>query len=267
MRGASNGFVCFAVRLRDRVSFEIGIIFTARLYAVRPFSVRFFVFFLLGLIVLLLLVGASHDRRFPPTTRMFLLLPWFALLAAVGLQWLVEKLHSLGVMRISKVSLYVAVTLALVGLNLYQAYPLSQRRSTGNQTVEVLFVRLMDRLVKFEPQTAIPKTILFITEQNWGIDGFYWLLRAYEYPASRVHLARMAVDGPKLPQYAHESIAERNTLVIIQPDLDGEWQSEIGTQIENIGKRSCEIKEVNDRDTRFVLWYSPGLESLCGPGP
>ncbi|MBN1145670.1 MAG: glycosyltransferase family 39 protein [Anaerolineales bacterium] len=228
---------------------------------------RFFAFFLLGLLVLLLLVGASHDRRFPPTTRMFLLLPWFALLAAVGLQWFVENVASLGVIRISKVSLYAAVVFAMLGLNLYQAYPLSQRRSTGNQTVEMLFVRMMERLLDFEPQTAIPKTVLFVTEQDWGIDGFYWLLRAYEYPVSKVQLARMVVDGPELPRYANESISERNTLVIIQPDLDFEWQEAIGAQIESLGKQACEIREANNRDTRFVLWYSPGLESLCFPGP
>jgi len=49
---------------------------------------RFALFVILGWITLLLLVGASHEGTYPRTTRMFLLLPWFALLAAIG-PWVV----------------------------------------------------------------------------------------------------------------------------------------------------------------------------------
>jgi len=228
---------------------------------------RFFVFFLSAFLVLLLLVGASHDRRFPPTTRMYLLLPWWTLLAAVGLKWMVEKIVSLGILRVSRTGLYSVAMLAVLGFNLYQAYPLSKIRSTGNQNIEALFLRTMERLQDFEPQTAIPKSVLFITTEDWGIEGFYWLIRAYELPASRVLLTRVVLENGGLPPYIARTISERNTLVIVQPNQDRLWQAGIDIQLESLGKQSCDIKEATLRDTRFVLWYSPGLEEVCGSDP
>ncbi len=60
---------------------------------------RFAAFSLIGFTALLLLAGASHDRQFPTATRMFLLLPWYALFAAAGLTWLLAELQSVGLLR------------------------------------------------------------------------------------------------------------------------------------------------------------------------
>jgi hypothetical protein len=62
-------------------------------------------------------------------------------------------------------------------------------------------------------------------------------------------------------------IRGRNTLVIVQPNQDHLWQAGIFSQLESLGKQSCDIKEATNRDTRFVLWYSPGLEDVCYPVP
>ncbi len=63
---------------------------------------RFLVYMLLCFFFLLIAAGVSHDRRFPPTTRMFLLLPWFAFFAVTGLEWLVDQALSLKLVRWSR---------------------------------------------------------------------------------------------------------------------------------------------------------------------
>jgi hypothetical protein len=55
---------------------------------------RFGRFALLAFGLLLLLVGVSHDRGAPSTTRMFMLLPWYALFTALGLAWLMARLKA-----------------------------------------------------------------------------------------------------------------------------------------------------------------------------
>ena len=89
------------------------------------FRERFAAFCLIAYAVLLFLVGASHDRQFPSATRMFLLLPWYALFAAAGLTWLVAELRSTGLLHGSGRGVVALVFIIALGLNLYQAYPLA----------------------------------------------------------------------------------------------------------------------------------------------
>ena len=56
---------------------------------------RSLLFILLSFITLLFLVGASHGYQFPPTTRMFMLLPFWSLLAAIGVEWLIVQIKIL----------------------------------------------------------------------------------------------------------------------------------------------------------------------------
>jgi hypothetical protein len=228
---------------------------------------RFFTFIIFCFLILLILVGATHDRRYPPTTRMFMLLPWLAYFAAIGLEWAIDHILALEIINWSKASFFALVIACVIGLNVYQAYSISKIRSTGSQSPEVMFVRLMQKLRKIDAQTAVPKTFLFLTEKSWGIEGYFWLLKAYEIPTWRVQMVRLPLQAPILPESSRDLMLDRNTFIIIQPDMDSEWEERLAAQLDKLGKKSCEIREYTNRNLRFVLWYSPDFEELCVPGP
>jgi hypothetical protein len=229
---------------------------------------RFVAFLLVSFILTLFLVGVSHDRKFPPNTRMFLLLPWFTVFASIGLLWVIERVKALQVFAVSQTTMIAFVMIGVLGFNLYQAYPLSKIRSVGHQNFELLFTRLIqERLKGYEIFNLYPKTFLFITDKNWGIDGIHMLERVYSYPASRIYLQRVVLDKPELPDSATELIENRNTLVIIQPTMNPDWQETISSSLQALGKTPCEIKEYSNRDTRFVMWYSPEVSALCPSMP
>lgn len=217
----------------------------------------------ISFILLILMVGASHDRLFPPTTRMFMLLPWFAMFAATGLWWLLTRLVEIGLSRQLRVRVIILLMVGILGLNLYQAYPMSRQRSASMQTTEVLFVRLADEIMAFEPKSIEPVTVVFLTNEDWGIIGFQWILRIYDYPASRINIKRVVMDGAAIPAAAEESIRARNTILIIQPGLDETWKAALASNLKDAGKQACEIMEATGKDIRFVMWHSPDLASLC----
>jgi hypothetical protein len=228
---------------------------------------RFLVFILLCYLFLLFFVGATHDRNFPPATRMFLLLPWFCLLAAIGLEWLVGQIRSSGLIseRRSLLLLFLVVCVILC-LNLVQANPLSWKRSSPRQGLETMFLRMIQSTKNFEPQVIQPRTFMFITDTHWGIDGLFLMAKVYDFPAWRVRLERMVIDGPALPQASTEKIADRYTLVIFQVSLDPDWRAAVEEELVSLGKKTCPIREYINKDARFMLWYTPGLEAFCISG-
>jgi 4-amino-4-deoxy-L-arabinose transferase-like glycosyltransferase len=221
---------------------------------------RFTKFLLVGFAVLLFLVGASHDRTFPPTTRMFLLLPWFALIAAFGLTWLVERGKQVGLSRLPLAGLVAPVLVTVIGLNVYQAYTLSWQRMTGLQNVESLFLRLAMHVqdVVAEP----PKTFIIVTDSQWGIGGLQMLQQVYSIPPSPEQLKQVTVAGPSFSEADRSIIADRNALVIIQPRMDTLWRELLESSLEKLDKVPCGIKTTNGT-LRFTLWHSPELARVC----
>jgi 4-amino-4-deoxy-L-arabinose transferase-like glycosyltransferase len=224
---------------------------------------RFISFSLLSFFFLLITVGVTHDRRYPPTTRMFLLLPWLAFFAAMALEWLIDQFMSWKLTRWGRQSLLVGLIVCIASLNLYQAYSLSLVRTAHYHTPEALFLRIVQNLPDFEPTRSTPLTFLFLTDTQWGIDGLYTLMRAYDVPASLVRLQREPLSEGFLPLQLGELIKERNTVVIMQPSMDENWKANLGAQLGALDKIPCDIKEYNQKDTRFVLWHAPELSALC----
>lgn len=218
---------------------------------------RFAAWFAASFVILLTLAGASHDRPFPSGTRMFLLLPWFALFAAAGLTWVIAQLRSGGLLRGQGTGLAVLVFIAVLGINLYQAYPLARDRMTGFQSLETLFNRLLQRAQREEDMA--PKTYVFITDPTWTSAGYRDIPDVYPV---RARFAEVVVTAPELPESAAPLIADRNALVIIKPWLDPAWQGALDSPLRALGKVPCPISATNG-DWRFTLWHSPGLERLC----
>jgi hypothetical protein len=224
---------------------------------------KFIQFLLAGFISLLTLVGATHDRRFPPTTRMFLLLPWFALLATFGFSWLVKQSRAIFNFHLSRKQLFLSGLIIIYGLNLYQAYPLSISRSAGLQSFEVLFLRLTQQLEQQERgKMLLPHTVLFLTDSSLNLDGFNMVQEVYQIPENSVQLQRLVLEGPKIPDAALPWINDQNSLIVLQPTLDKTWYQAVGNSLEASGKHACDVRAV-DGQTRFQFFYSDQMSWLC----
>jgi hypothetical protein len=217
---------------------------------------RFAVFLFASFVVELVLVGASHDREFPPTTRMFLMLPWFVTFAALGLEWVLGHMERLGLpLRWGLVAGFLAV--AVIGLNLYQANVLARERSASLQSPEALILRLIERAQREEPADA--KTYVFVTATNWTSVGLRGLPELYPIQARFVDVN---VTGTTLPDSALPLLSDRNSLDIIAPWMDSTQAAALEPAMAALGKVACPIKTTTG-DVRFKLWYTPGLEWLC----
>jgi 4-amino-4-deoxy-L-arabinose transferase-like glycosyltransferase len=221
------------------------------------FRERFAVFALLSFGALLFLAGASHDREFPTSTRMFLLLPWYALFAAAGLTWLLAELRSVGLLHTRGNGLIAIVFIVALGLNLYQAYPLARDRMAGLQSLETLFLRTVQRAQRGEDSE--PKTYVFVTDPSWSSIGIQMIPEIYPV---RAKIAEVVINDPSLPESAAPLIADRNTLVIIKPWLDPTWQAALETPLRDLGKEPCPIRTTTG-DVRFTLWHAPENRWLC----
>jgi hypothetical protein len=222
---------------------------------------RFAVFIAIALIVESFLVGASHDRFFPPNTRMFLMLPWFFLFAAMGIVWTIKQVMRIASFRWRETSLMGIVLAGILGLNLTQSLWLFPERTLGIPNLEILFLRMLQHDQKEDPKRS--KVYLFITKTDWGIDGIRTLQEAYSVPDSQAQLLRLAVSEPELPDWAVNRILEENTVVIIQPWMEDTLQEPIAASLSELGKVSCDVSNTPQVEPRFTFWYSPGYEKLC----
>jgi 4-amino-4-deoxy-L-arabinose transferase-like glycosyltransferase len=221
---------------------------------------RFAGFMLAGFALFLFLVGASHDREFPSATRMFMLLPWWTFMAAVGLCWLLDTLRTLGARRFTRGGVLAALLVAVAGLNLYQAYTLSYEHNLPLGGLESLYLKLAQHVHDVEGNQ--PKTFVFVTDPDWGIDGLYMLQAAYGVPTSPAQLSEVKIATPQLPNQALNRLADRDTLVIMKPWLPADWQQSLGSQLQALGKQACPVHSTADHVV-FTLWHAPELADLC----
>jgi Dolichyl-phosphate-mannose-protein mannosyltransferase len=226
---------------------------------------RFVQFFFVGYVAMLFFVGASHGGDYPPNTRMFLMLPWLAFMAAAGLEWLIKQAKVFTSNRVWVSGLLSIALVGVVALNLFQAYGLSKQRSTGSQSPAMLFVRILERIQAQKPTDQKPLTIWFLTVPPWGIDGYRLFLTTYDIPETMLQLQKVDVDGDQLPQGISEKVQDQAAMVIIYPDLKQSQQEALGTTLTNLGKQSCAEKTVNGY-TRFLLWFSPSMNWVCEQG-
>jgi hypothetical protein len=101
-----------------------------------------------------------------------------------------------------------------------------------------------------------------ITDPSWGIDGFRKLPLLYPHWISEAQLRQVTLTEPRLTEHDLVTLADPNTLVMIKPWLEAEWQAALEAPLRSIGKEPCEMKTTGG-DVRFVLWHAPDLEKLC----
>ncbi len=228
----------------------------------RQARLRFAAFLLTSLLLMLGLVGASHDREFPPVTRMFLLLPWFCFLAALGLYWLWAQLGQLGLGVVSSRGVVAGVMISMFALNVYQAYGVSRQRFADQQRLESLYLRVAQSVQAVE--RLQPKRFLFITDPAWGIDGMYMLQDVYKVPTSPSQLEVLTLTSPVLTDADRALVAAVDTLVIPKPWLEDDWLESLGAELAAVGKESCPIR-TEAGNYSIALWHAPDFANFCSP--
>lgn len=222
---------------------------------------RFAIFLLFAFILECFLVGATHDRRFPPTTRMFLLLPWFTIFASMGIDWAVEQAQRITFQPIPASSLIGFLLVVILGVNLYQANVLFPNRTEGVPSLEVLFLRILQHDQRADPERE--QVYLFITESNWGIDGLRTMQDVYKLPESQTQLIQAEVSSSDLPQWAISRIQEENTMIIVQPWMTQEIKKQIEATLVDMDKVYCVVRNTPTSAPQFTVWYDSGYEDLC----
>jgi hypothetical protein len=222
---------------------------------------RFALFCILGYFAFLILVGASHDREFPPNTRAFLMLPFFALFAALGLDWVITRLQVEFLSLVWARRVLAVMLVLMVSANLYQAYPVMWKRTSGTPSLETLFLRML-QLDQPENQVS-SKTYIFLTDENWNIDGLRLWPDLYNLPPSQAQLVHYEVKDGVIPEQAAARMKEEDALVVIQPWMDPDQSARLEAALVDMGKSGCPVRDTPRTDVRFTFWHAPKWDPLC----
>ncbi len=216
------------------------------------------VFLALSFLYMFFIVGATHGRNFPTATRMFLLLPWFALFTAFGLTWCAEK--SALFFNVNRRVLINLAASFIVLVNLYNAYVIDIDNMVQYHSLAPLFVRTV-RMIDANSQVP-PKSYAFVAPTGWDISGMKVVQRAYLVPDSPRQLINLPLEGNQLPENDAELVSQRDVVVIVKADIDDNTTSQVDAQLQDWGKSVCEIR--NEKNVlQFQLWHSGDLGWLC----
>jgi hypothetical protein len=220
-------------------------------------SHKFATFFVTSFAFLLFFLGATHDRSAPSTTRMFLLLPWFAVFSALGFTWIIRRLRCLHSQRRIMSVIVGLILVSCLGLNLYQAFPLAQERMANRyHSFQVLFLRDAPQLLM--PRDDVDPRIMILNQPDKHLlESLYELLDIYRIPYRREQLNEMDVtsileDEPGYDEWLHDE----RSLIIITPWVYGESRTSIERVLIQAGKHPQEVKNIVG-DTVYIVWETP----------
>jgi hypothetical protein len=242
-------------------------------YAIRNVvKTRFSLFWMLSFALMVFLVGASHDRVFPPTTRMFLLLPWFALFSATGLVWIHHQATQLSQSKLTGLIIPILIYSVFV-TNIYQAYTLSPTRMEQYQGIEALFLRTARRGETIEP--GLTKRYVFITQPNWGIDGLLMIQKVYQTPASPLQIGRIMITDEDLARSAESGkaidiipeeripmLTDKEAIVFLQRYTSNDWVDKIEAALSEYGMTSCDARNFRGKLV-LKIWHHGMYNSIC----
>ncbi|MGA9398247.1 MAG: glycosyltransferase family 39 protein [Anaerolineaceae bacterium] len=222
---------------------------------------KFALFWVLSFGLIWFLAGASHGRQYPPNTRMIMLLPFWCSFVAFGITWLAEWIESKTKHAQYSKAILAAIMIVIVAANLVQVKWVFPRRYAGSQSLEMVFVRLTQR-VDNDPLNAKP-IYLFVTDEAWGIDGLRLLQDLYHSPQSKSQLDQIVMTGATLDASQLVKLKADNTIIIPQPWMKSKLSEALTSILIKTGKVVCPIRVAVDKDVKFTAYFPPNLAYLC----
>ncbi len=219
-------------------------------------------FILLAYIFFIFVIGVSHDRTHPPNTRMFLFIPLYMLIAAWGVCRVWDQIIfvSTGSQHFSRIA-GITFSVILMGINLYQAYPLSHYRFAHQANFESLFIRVAQRLNPVLLHET--KTFAVIVDDTWSVEGLCMMQKIYpelEY----VKIEQVRIKEPPVPKEYSLMLNDRNTFVFFFSGMDRAWFKPLDEQLRLFNKTPCVITTYTG-DYRFTLYHDPDMPQGCYP--
>jgi 4-amino-4-deoxy-L-arabinose transferase-like glycosyltransferase len=215
-------------------------------------------FLFLSFLSFLILVGATHGRSFPTTTRMFLLLPWFVLFASLGMEWILDRFSVL--FKINNPLLPITLLAAVIVLNFYEAYSVDISRSAQYHNTQSLFIKIVREI---RDRGDVPaKTFYFVTEPHWNTQAILIHQWVYGLPESPDQVVAINLENDQFPAGMEAIVKERNNIIIIRVSVNRDILTDLDKQLTAWGKSMCVIK--NQRGVeKFQFWHSEDLHWIC----
>jgi hypothetical protein len=218
----------------------------------------FVAFLAVGLAWLLFFGGATHDREYPPTTRMFLMLPLLLPFSTLGLARLLVLARGAGLSssRAPGIVLWTAVA-GIVAANVVQTHVVSVRRSDSYELFDPLVVRMARRI---ENQAWAGGGLLFLAQIPGEGGGIPLVLEVYSL---RPHdFAEITAPEGVLTPADRARVADPKTAVFVSERFEPERRQALEREIAATGKVPCSVRTTTGQ-ARFRLWTSPGAPDLC----
>jgi hypothetical protein len=237
----------------------VGIGFFAVVYQIR--RARFASYFLLGWAVLLGVAGVIGSPELPSTTRMFVVLPWWAAAAALGLEWILDRIptDSRRGQWIGAVS-FGAILLAATGLNVFQA-TVASRISWADRLPFEAHVQQLAEATRNHPSDS-PEHFVFLTYSGWSLDPFLRFQKIYPRAWTGLIPEKIVVDGSFVPESALPFVTDSRSVLIVVPTLPKLWQSELRISLQRLGEEWCPVYTSN-RMWIYDLYAPKGMEWVC----
>ncbi len=237
----------------------VGIGFFAILYWIR--RSRFAVFFLLGWILLLTVASIIGSPDLPSSTRMFVVLPWWAVAAAFGICWLWDQLRfteSAG----GRIQTFIlaGVLGILVATNLFYATVISYDRWLDRQPFEALVLRLAGeaRGESLPP----PDKFVFLTYADWSLNPFQLFKEIYPRSWSGIQLEKVVVESPLLPESALPILTDSKSILFVVPTLPEQLQDGLRVSLQTLGEKWCPAYSPSGK-WEYDMYAPKEMEWVC----
>lgn len=239
----------------------LGLAWTVRLARHKQFAR----FLLLGFLMLLIGAGVIHDRPLPIVPHMFLVLPWFLLFAALGIEWLLENLPRPKSPAFQTV-LFTLTAALLVGLNLVQSQTLNLNQAEAYFEEDRIFLRLMQRDAAHD--TINERTYLYFTPPENRLDLLYAIQQAYHLPPSPAQIIHIPIE--EVPEFSADLIhlmRDEKSAAILSPGLPESLRWEMERVLVSHGKEPCPVQREPLSApvfTAFMVYQRPLLCPIKG---
>jgi len=216
---------------------------------------KFTGFLMVSFFYLPFFLGATHDRMFPSTTRMFLLLPWFTIFAAVGFVWIMKYIRQMRIAPHLPDTFATLLVIAVIVLNVYQAYPLSKRRMADHyQSIQVVFLREADRLLN-SSESSSATVVLLNRPETYMAESLYELLDLYEIPFKSGQLVELNVAELGILEQVDDLVTDEHSMVIMVPWIEDEIRHAIEQVLRSGGKEPYEVMNTIG-NTAYEIWHN-----------
>ncbi len=211
--------------------------------------------------LILILVGVVHANPLPSNTRMFLVLPWYGLLAALGLLWTANRARALGWPRWLRAGGSGAILLAILAANLYQAYGLSRERATRHQTFQMLIFGLAESTLRSRtgPQSRL---VVLASTAVRPQDSLIEMLDLYQVPYADGQIRSVIFEGPEITAEDQAAVEAPGSLVILHPGVAESQQAFLATWMLAVGKAHCDVRNLRG-EFLFRVWHAPDRPEPC----